>query len=102
MGYSRDGWDPVHRPATSLVPAPIVNLGYVVNVIENPTERQQTLRRAWELAERVLIVSARLNAESTLMWEAAAFADGYVTSRGTSKSCSSSTSSKPGSTRPSI
>jgi DNA phosphorothioation-associated putative methyltransferase len=83
MGYSGNGWDPVHRPGAPLEPAPVVNLGYVVNVIENPAERQQTLRRAWELAERVLIVSARLNAESSLMTEAAAFADGYVTSRGT-------------------
>jgi DNA phosphorothioation-associated putative methyltransferase len=83
MGYSGKGWDPVHRPAAALEPAPVVNLGYVVNVIEDPAERQQTLRRAWQLAERVLIVSARLNAESALMTEAAAFADGYVTSRGT-------------------
>jgi DNA phosphorothioation-associated putative methyltransferase len=83
MGYSGDGWDPVHRPAAALAPAPVVNLGYVVNVIEDPTERQQTLRRAWELAKRVLIVSARLTAESTLMSKAAAYADGYVTSWGT-------------------
>jgi DNA phosphorothioation-associated putative methyltransferase len=83
MGYSGDGWDPVHRPNSALQPAPVVNLGYVVNVIEDPAERHQTLSRAWQLAERVLIVSARLNAESPVMSEAAAFADGYVTSRGT-------------------
>jgi DNA phosphorothioation-associated putative methyltransferase len=83
MGYSGNGWDPAHRPDAALEPASVVNLGYVVNVIEDPAERQQTLRRAWQLAERVLIVSARLNAESSLMTEAAAFADGYVTSRGT-------------------
>jgi DNA phosphorothioation-associated putative methyltransferase len=83
MGYSGNGWDPVHRPGAAIETAPVVNLGYVVNVIEDPAERQQTLRRAWQLAERVLIVSARLNAESALMTEAAAFADGYVTSRGT-------------------
>jgi hypothetical protein len=63
MGYSGNGWDPVHWPDAALEPAPVVNLGCVVNVIENPAERQQTLRRAWQLAERVLIVSARLNAE---------------------------------------
>jgi DNA phosphorothioation-associated putative methyltransferase len=83
MGYSGNGWDPVYRPDATLEPAPVVNLGYVVNVIENPAERQQTLQRAWHLTERVLIVSARLNAESALMTDAAAFADGYVTSRGT-------------------
>ena len=83
MGYSGNGWDPVHRPEAVVQPAPVVNLGYVVNVIEDPTERRQTLRRAWQLAERVLIVSARLDAEMPLMTEAQAFADGYVTSRGT-------------------
>src|ERR1700738_667991 len=83
MGYSGCGWDPVHRPDAALQPAPVVNLGYVVNVIEDPAERQQTLCRAWQLAERGLVVSARLNAESRLMTEAEAFADGYVTSRGT-------------------
>jgi DNA phosphorothioation-associated putative methyltransferase len=83
MGYSGSGWDPVHRPDAAMQPAPIVNLGYVVNVIENPAERQHTLRHAWQLAGRVLIVSARLSAESALMTEAEAFADGYVTSRGT-------------------
>lgn len=83
MGYSGRGWDPVHRPDTAVQPAPVVNLGYVVNVIEDTAERQQTLRRAWQLAERVLIVSARLSAELPLMTEAQAFADGYVTSRGT-------------------
>ncbi len=83
MGYSGSGWDPVYRPDAAMQAAPVANLGYVVNVIENPAERQQTLHRAWQLAERVLIVSARLNAELALMTEATAFADGYVTSRGT-------------------
>lgn len=83
MGYSGSGWDPVHRPDAALQSAPVVNLGYVVNVIENPAERQHTLCRAWQLAEQVLIVSARLSAEAPLMTEAEAFADGYVTSRGT-------------------
>lgn len=64
MGYQGSGWDPVHRPEHDTAPAPIVNLGYVVNVIENPQERRETLRRAWSLAEQVLIVSARLTGRS--------------------------------------
>ena len=83
MGYAGTGWDPVHRPMAERQAAPVVNLGYVVNVIEDLAERRETLRRAWQLAERVLIVGARLSAESALMSEAEAFADGYVTSRGT-------------------
>jgi DNA phosphorothioation-associated putative methyltransferase len=36
MGYSGTGWDPVHRPDAAMQPAPVVNLGYVVNVIQKP------------------------------------------------------------------
>jgi DNA phosphorothioation-associated putative methyltransferase len=83
MGYEGSGWDPVHRPDGPAEPAPVVNLGYVVNVIENPDERRETLRRAWSLAEQVLVVSARLAAEANALNDAAAFADGRLTSRGT-------------------
>jgi DNA phosphorothioation-associated putative methyltransferase len=60
LGYVADGWDPTHRPHAERRPADIVNLGYVVNVIERPGEREQVLRSAWALARQVLIVSARL------------------------------------------
>ncbi|OBC03472.1 SAM-dependent methyltransferase [Mycobacterium sp. 852013-50091_SCH5140682] len=60
LGYDADGWDPTHRPTAPRKAASIVNLGYVINVIENPTERVETLRTAWGLAERILIVSARM------------------------------------------
>jgi DNA phosphorothioation-associated putative methyltransferase len=73
----------VHRPAEPLKPAPIVNLGYVINVIEDPQERQDALRRAWSLAENVLIVSARLAADARDIGQTEEFADGYLTSRGT-------------------
>jgi DNA phosphorothioation-associated putative methyltransferase len=39
MGYSGSGWDPMHRADAVMHPAPVVNLGYVVNVIEDPAER---------------------------------------------------------------
>jgi DNA phosphorothioation-associated putative methyltransferase len=83
MGYRGMGWDPVHRPHAPRLPAPVVNLGYVVNVIENPSERQEVLRQAWGLTERVLIVSARLRAELLHLTKAEAYADGYLTGRGT-------------------
>jgi hypothetical protein len=38
----------------------VVNLGYVINVIEDPIERTEALREAWRLTRSVLIVSARL------------------------------------------
>ena len=50
------GWDPVHLPDGSRAPAQVVNLGYVVNVIEDADERAECLACAWGCAERVLIV----------------------------------------------
>ena len=54
------GWDPTHQPDTTRQPAEVVNLGYVVNVIEDRLERADALRQAWRLASSVLVVSARL------------------------------------------
>ncbi len=82
-GYAARGWDPVHRPHDPLETADVVNLGYVVNVIENPQERQAALQRAWDLAGQVLIVSARLSMDARFLGEAQDFADGLLTSRGT-------------------
>lgn len=82
LGYTADGWDPHFRPDGTLREADVVNLGYVVNVIEDPIERASTLERAWRLATRVLVVSARLT------WEARElvgdpFGDGILTKIGT-------------------
>ncbi|WP_286187038.1 DNA phosphorothioation-associated putative methyltransferase [Arthrobacter sp. AK04] len=60
LGYAVDGWDPVHRPNVERRCAEIVNLGYVLNVIENQEERAQTLHSAWALATGLLVVSARM------------------------------------------
>ncbi|WP_128645422.1 DNA phosphorothioation-associated putative methyltransferase [Rhodococcus sp. BS-15] len=60
LGYRASGWDPGHRPEAVRSSADVVNLGFVVNVIENPAERLETVRSAWGLARRVLIVSGRL------------------------------------------
>src|SRR5687767_1393532 len=64
-GFEAHGWDPVSQPGAPLVEADVVNLGYVVNVIADPSERAGALRRAWSLARRALVVSARLTAEMT-------------------------------------
>lgn len=82
-GYQVAGWDPVHRPDAARQRAPIVNIGYVVNVIEDPRERAEALRRAWALAEEVLVVSARLTPDARFQGEAREFEDGVLTSRGT-------------------
>jgi len=77
------GWDPVHQPEAECRRAPVVNIGYVVNVIENPAERQETLRKAWALAEQVLVISARLAVESKSLRESTIHEDGVLTNRGT-------------------
>ena len=81
-GFECSGWDPVHAPDGERRSCAVVNLGYVVNVIERPGERAEVLRSAWGLAERVLVVSARLVDEMPSR-SAGCLEDGVVTRLGT-------------------
>jgi DNA phosphorothioation-associated putative methyltransferase len=82
LGIWCEGWDPAFHPHMERSPAEVVNLGYVVNVIEDPKERIETLRLAWSLATRVLVVSARLTSEmADGRWVPCG--DGFVTGRDT-------------------
>ena len=47
LGIQTYGWDPVYRPEAELRGADVVNLGYVVNVIEDSTERVDTVFSVW-------------------------------------------------------
>jgi len=82
LGYTSTGWDPYYHPDRPRIPADVVNLGYVLNVIEDQEERRQSLIQAWELTHRVLIVSAQvlINAPSKTQ---IAYGDGIVTCRNT-------------------
>ncbi len=40
LGYEAAGWDPAHAPGEALREADVVNLGYVLNVIEDLAERR--------------------------------------------------------------
>ena len=82
-GISSWGWDPEHRQDAARAPARIVNLGYVVNVIEDANERVECLKRAWSFARGTLIVSARLATDTADLKPAGAYGDGVVTSIGT-------------------
>jgi DNA phosphorothioation-associated putative methyltransferase len=82
FGVDADGWDPSHRPSTSLRASDVVNIGYVVNVIEDPNERACALRSAWDLAGRILIVAARLLFDGKLP-RSDPYSDGCLTSRTT-------------------
>ncbi|MDA7979502.1 MAG: DNA phosphorothioation-associated putative methyltransferase [Pirellulales bacterium] len=81
-GIDCEGFDPVFRPDVEPQQADIVNLGYVINVIENLNERRQTLCKAWSLANRLLCVAARVVMGETSGREVV-YGDGLVTSIGT-------------------
>ena len=60
ININASGWDPVFLPDGARQPADIVNLGFVLNVIEDSQERSETLRSAFALTRKVLIVSVML------------------------------------------
>src|SRR5262245_36768159 len=81
-GFAAHGWDPAFFPDRPRRPADVVNLGYVINVIEDPAERAATLREAWELCRRLLIVSAQVLVPGRGEAQVE-FGDGVLTGRGT-------------------
>lgn len=81
-GLNISGWDPVHNPEGELINSDIVNLGFVLNVIEDQSERTETLQRAYSYAEKVLVISVMIGGES-LIAQFQPFKDGIITSRNT-------------------
>ncbi len=82
QGIACDGWDPAFRPDSPTHSADVVNLGYVLNVIEDLNERALTLKRAWTLAGRLLVVSALVKEDGQRQSQVP-FGDGVLTGRGT-------------------
>jgi len=80
-GLNASGWDPFYAPDNPIGAADIVNLGFVINVIEDFDERLDALTRAWSLAERLLVVSVMLVNQNDPRGER--FRDGVMTQRGT-------------------
>jgi DNA phosphorothioation-associated putative methyltransferase len=81
-GYQSNGWDPHYQPNALCCTADIVNLGYIINVIEDPAERRQVLLNAWDLAQKVLIVAAQVLIEDSSRG-IVAYSDGIITRRNT-------------------
>jgi DNA phosphorothioation-associated putative methyltransferase len=81
-GVAAKGWDPYFRPDAPREESDVVNLGFVLNVIEDPGERRAALTRAYGLARRVLAVSALLGGRAAEERHRA-FGDGVLTSRNT-------------------
>jgi DNA phosphorothioation-associated putative methyltransferase len=82
QGHSAAGWDPYYFPNNSRIPADIVNIGYVINVIEIPEERREALIKAWELTGRVLLVAAQVLIDDGNSGQIA-YGDGVITRRNT-------------------
>ena len=81
-GFSHiDGYDPHYRPQNGFPPSSIINLGYVINVIEDSQERKEVLKKAYSLTKKVLCVSAMLKNQKKYIGES--FADGVKTKKGT-------------------
>jgi DNA phosphorothioation-associated putative methyltransferase len=75
------GWDPHYAPDQPKKTADIVNLGFVINVIENYQERLDALIGAFNLAHQIVVVSAMLFNQNALKGQA--FNDGIITQRNT-------------------
>lgn len=79
-GFIASGWDPHYAPGRERNSADVVNVGFVINVIEDPAERVEVLQRAYELTRGVMAVAVMLYGQES---QGRQFGDGVVTSRGT-------------------
>ena len=79
-GISVGGWDPHYAPENEIQSADVVNLGFVVNVIEDSAERVEAIQKAFSLANKVLAVSVMLYGPEQ---PGKPFRDGFLTSRNT-------------------
>lgn len=81
-GFDAKGWDPAYRPDAPKTEADIVNLGFVLNVIENSSERIRVLQEAFSLTRSVLCVGVLVENMQTAV-NLKPYKDGYLTSRNT-------------------
>lgn len=82
LGIDAAGWDPIYAPNAPLSPAAVVNIGYVINVIEDRMERRKALEDAWALAGEALVVAARPAWEQREV-KGRPHADGIITGKDT-------------------
>lgn len=82
LGHTANGWDPVYLPDSDKIEADVVNLGFVLNVIEDPAERLETLVDAFQYSRKLLVVSALIR-ETVDAAAAESYRDGVITKRKT-------------------
>jgi DNA phosphorothioation-associated putative methyltransferase len=76
-----NGWDPHFCPDNPKYSADIVNLGFVINVIEDKTERMEAVLNAYQLCTQFLCAAVMLGEQSSERGRL--FSDGVLTSRNT-------------------
>lgn len=81
-GIIADGWGPAFFPNNEKKIQDVVNLGFVINVIEDPRERRDCLIDAYKHAKKLLVVSAMLGGAS-IIEKFTPHGDGVLTSRKT-------------------
>ncbi len=82
LGHPSNGWDPVHAPDEPKQAADVVNLGFVLNVIEDPAERVEAVLDAWQHTRRALLVSTLIAGQEAYD-DVLTFGDGVITRRDT-------------------
>ena len=80
LNISATGWDPhFNNKKEDLKSSDIVNLGFVLNVIEDPSERIQVLNAAFSVAKKCLSVAVMLKSQNDPS-VSVPFSDGQLTS----------------------
>ncbi len=80
IGIPCSGWDPHYADESPHTPSDIVNLGFVVNVIEDTAERVEAIQKSFSLAKCALVVSVMLYSNDR---PGKPYRDGFLTSRNT-------------------
>jgi DNA phosphorothioation-associated putative methyltransferase len=81
-GFQAFGWDPHYAPDGPRRPADVVNLGFVLNVIEDRHERAETMMAAYSFAQRALSIAVMPLGKYTFDG-LKPYGDGHITARGT-------------------
>lgn len=79
-GFAAHGWDPHFAADQPIFEVDVVNLGFVVNVIEDPAERVDAMHRAFKLTRKVMSIGVMLYGSDPA---GRPFRDGFITSRNT-------------------
>jgi len=81
-GINASGWDPHFAPESPKNEGDVVNIGFVLNVIEDLSERRAALLGAWKLTKKALSVAVMAPSSASIE-NARPYKDGFLTSRNT-------------------